>query len=174
MSNIELHFDSPWLLLLLIPAAAAVLVPWLRIPTSLRSGFRRTATVVFHIIISVVLVFVLAGFSISYMPSRDITNENEEEEVAEDETEETGGILLIADRNASADDILPLMPEELPVRVVNPLRAPTNIDVLSSYDKIMLLGVSANDLPERLAGRLAIFTSRNGISEFNTGLVISS
>lgn len=162
MSNIELHFDSPWLLLLLIPAAAAVLVPWLRIPASLRSGFRRTATVIFHIIISVVLVFVLAGFSISYMPSRDITKEEEEEETAEDETEEIGGILLIADRNASADDILPLMPEELPVRVVNPLRAPTNIDVLSSYDKIMLLGVSANDLPERLAGQLAMYVQQGG------------
>ena len=80
MSNIELHFDSPWLLLIVIPALAAVLVPWLLIPAQRRSGFRKTAPVVLHAVLSVVLVLVIAGITLSYSPHTDDTDAGGETE----------------------------------------------------------------------------------------------
>ena len=161
MSNIELRFDSPWLLLLLIPALAAVLVPWFIIPSQRRSGFRKIAAAVIHSVISVILVLVLAGFSVSFLPPEEPLNEDEETE-NDNEDQETGGILLIADNTRLSDDITSLFPDGVAVTTASPKRAPTDIAVLSSYDKIMLLGVSEIDLPDRLSGQLAMYVQQGG------------
>lgn len=160
MSNIELRFDSPWLLLLLIPAVAAVLVPWFLIPAQRRSDFRRTATAVLHAVMAVALVLLLAGISISFSPAEKPAEEADETEEADPET--TGGILIVSDDSRLSDEITALLPKGASFSVVTPRRASTDLAVLSSYDKIMLLGVSANDLPDRLAGQLAMYVQQGG------------
>ena len=47
MNNVELRFEYPWLLLLLLPALALVLVPWLRIPAAGRRGAAKILPAVF-------------------------------------------------------------------------------------------------------------------------------
>ena len=161
MSNIELHFDSPWLLLIVIPALAAVLVPWLLIPAQRRSGFRKTAPVVLHAVLSVVLVLVIAGITLSYSPRTDDTDAGGETEESAD-AKKDGGLLIIADKVSKAESIVPLLPEGTAVKISSPRQAAMDIAVLSSYDKIMLCGVSANDLPDRLAGQLSMYVQQGG------------
>ena len=55
-SNIELRFEYPWLLLLLLPALALVLVPWLRLPKAGRRGASRILPAVLHGLLAAVLL----------------------------------------------------------------------------------------------------------------------
>ncbi len=158
MTRYELTFESPWLLLLLIPALALVVVPWLRIPAELRKGFRKIAPVALHGFLALVLVLILSGMAFS-TPVPPEPAEEEEEDAME---EPAGGILLIADSAADADEVLPFLPEEIRTEVVTPSRVKADLTVLSTYERIILLGISANDLPERLAGQLALYVEQGG------------
>lgn len=63
MSNFEILFDRPWLLLLLIPAFAIVLIPFLRITAKRRKTPKRIIPVVLHMVICTLLVLALSGIS---------------------------------------------------------------------------------------------------------------
>ena len=65
MSNIELTFENPWLLLLLIPAFAVILLPFFFLPKTRRKNFRKVAPVVIHIIVVALLILIIAGFTIT-------------------------------------------------------------------------------------------------------------
>ena len=157
MNSFDIRFESPWMLLLLIPAFAVVLVPWLFIPRVRRSSFRKKATMVLHLVLALALVLVLSGVS--------LTAPVEPEDPAEQEEAEKGGeggILILADGGKVAEGILDLLPEDVPVTVCRPYDAPSDIASLGKYDRIMLLGVSANGLPDPLAGSLILYVQQGG------------
>lgn len=62
MTNIEFAFTRPWLLLLLIPALALLLIPFFRLRPAHRKTFRKISSLVLHCIAAVLLVAVIAGF----------------------------------------------------------------------------------------------------------------
>lgn len=61
MSNIELRFEHPWLLLLLIPAIILTLVPYFKLPRRRRKTVQRLVPTVLHCVMAVLLTLVLAG-----------------------------------------------------------------------------------------------------------------
>ena len=64
MSNINVVFEHPLLLLLAIPAFAIILIPFLRLPKRRRGNFRKIAPVVIHLIVVTLLILVIAGFTL--------------------------------------------------------------------------------------------------------------
>ena len=64
MSNIEIAFENPWLLLLAIPAFAIILVPFFLIPKKRRKAVKKIVPVVLHMVIVTLLVLILSGFTI--------------------------------------------------------------------------------------------------------------
>ncbi|MBR4863109.1 MAG: VWA domain-containing protein [Oscillospiraceae bacterium] len=65
MSNIELSFENPWLLLLAIPAFAIILLPFLFLPKLRRNTFRKIAPVVIHLVVVTLLILIIAGFTVT-------------------------------------------------------------------------------------------------------------
>lgn len=61
MNNIEISFARPLLLLLLVPAFAIILIPFLRLPKNRRTTFRKRVPVILHLIIVSALVLILSG-----------------------------------------------------------------------------------------------------------------
>ena len=159
MNSFKLTFESPWALLLAIPALAAVLVPWFLIPRERRRGFRRTAPAVLHGILALVLILILAGAGLSRPaptePARDTEEEPEEEAEAE-------RFLLIADNKTEAAALVPFLPEGVEADIRFPFEAPVSLTELNRYRKTVLLGVAAFDLPDRLAGQLALYAEQGG------------
>ncbi len=67
MHNFTIEFiRSPWWLLLLIPAFALTFFLYFRLPKRYRRTRNRIISMVLHLIVSVLCVFVLAGFNIKY------------------------------------------------------------------------------------------------------------
>lgn len=64
MSSIRLDFNYPWLLLLIIPAVILALIPHLKLNKHRRRTRNRITSLVFHIIILVFSVLLLAGANI--------------------------------------------------------------------------------------------------------------
>lgn len=64
MSNIEIAFENPWLLLLAIPAFAIILIPFLLLPKKRRKTVKKIVPVVLHMIIATLLILVLSGFTV--------------------------------------------------------------------------------------------------------------
>lgn len=64
MSSIRLDFNYPWLLLLIIPAVILALIPHLKLNKHRRRTRNRITSLVFHIIILVFSVLLLAGTTI--------------------------------------------------------------------------------------------------------------
>ena len=155
-NNIELRFESPWLLLLLLPALALVLVPWLRLPKAGRRGASRILPVVLHGLLAAALVFVLSGGALTRTTPPEVTD------APEKEVEERAGVLIIADSEGEAEALLPYLPEDMPADISVPWRAPSALDALSRYEKIFLLGVSADELPARMGGQLALYVQDGG------------
>lgn len=87
MSNLQLTFTHPWLLLLLIPAFAVVLIPYFLMSKKYRRNRNRITAVVLHICVLVCCVFLLAGLGFKY-------------EVPNSENE----ILLVVDASYSTDE----------------------------------------------------------------------
>ncbi len=74
MRNFAIHFEYPWLLLLLIPAFALTLVLYLMVNKRFRRTRNRIVSLVFHSIVMVLCICVLAGITFTY----DVANlENE-------------------------------------------------------------------------------------------------
>ncbi|MBQ8319306.1 MAG: VWA domain-containing protein [Clostridia bacterium] len=66
MTNFRIDFSHPWLLLLLIPAIALTLLPYLRIPKKYRRTRNRVVSVVLHMIVMVLSITMLAGIIFKY------------------------------------------------------------------------------------------------------------
>ncbi len=64
MSSIELSFRNPWLLLVMIPALAIILIPFFCLPRKRRGTFKKIAPAVIHSVVVCILVLILAGFNI--------------------------------------------------------------------------------------------------------------
>ena len=157
MNSIELSFESPLLLLLLIPA---LLLPWLGIPREMRRGFRKTAPLFLHGVLALVLILIAAGLTFSTPVTQEKTGEDEVTNTEPDA--ETGGFLIITDDTDAAEALREFLPEDAPAGIVTARRVPTDLTILSSYERIILLGVSATDMPERLAGQLALYVEQGG------------
>ena len=156
MDNVQLTFESPWALFLLIPVLALILVPWFLIPREKRRGFRKTAPVVLHSLIAVVLVFILAkaGLSGVVMPP------DRAEEPEPEKTRDT--FLIVADSGQAAQTVLPFLPADVEAEICAPSQVPVSLADLNRYRKIILLGVSADDLPERFGSQLALYAEEGG------------
>ena len=63
MIHIELSFERPWFLLLLIPALAVILVPFLRLPTNRRKTWKRILPVILHTVLVLLLVLIISGLT---------------------------------------------------------------------------------------------------------------
>lgn len=61
MSNTELRFDHPWLLLLLIPALLLILLPYFRLPARRRKTVRQLVPTVLHCVMALLLTLVISG-----------------------------------------------------------------------------------------------------------------
>lgn len=64
MSNFELRFENPWLLLALFPAAFIILVSWIRVPGSRRADLTCTLPLALRLATVVLIVLILSGFSV--------------------------------------------------------------------------------------------------------------
>ena len=156
MNSVKLSFEYPWALFLLIPVLALILVPWFLITQGQHRGLCKTAPAVLHSLLAVILVFVLAGAGLSGIeipPER--TEEPETEEVRE-------MFLIVADSEEAAEMILPFLPEEVDTDICFPFQTSDWLADLNRYRKIILLGVSADDLPERFGSQLALYVEEGG------------
>ena len=63
MSNFEIVFSRPWFLLLLLPIAAIILFPFLRLPARRRKHWKKIVPVVLHMVVCILLVLCLSGVS---------------------------------------------------------------------------------------------------------------
>ena len=156
MNDIRLTFETPWALFLLVPVLALILVPWFFVPRAQRRGLGKTAPAVLHSLLAVILVFVLAGAGLSWsgMP----TDRGEEPE-----PEKTRDVfLIIADSGEAAETILPFLPENVDADLCTPSETPPSLADLNRYRKIVLLGVSADDLPERFGSQLLLYVEEGG------------
>jgi len=67
MSNLSLSFTvSPWLMLLIVAAAAATLIPYFRLAKRYRRTRNRIISITLHLIVSVLCISVLAGLQFTY------------------------------------------------------------------------------------------------------------
>ena len=72
MRNIEICFDRPWLLLLLIPAAFFTLLPYFRVKKRYRRTRNRVISVVLHGLVMLLSIVLLSGFYVRYyVPNKD-------------------------------------------------------------------------------------------------------
>ena len=110
MNNIEISFEQPWLLLLVIPAFAIILIPFLLLPKKRRGTFQKITPVVLHLFIVSILVLILSGLHFV----KSIENQ---------------AVMLLLDFShstmpvqefivAHADEILDAMDEEVPIGVI--------------------------------------------------------
>lgn len=74
MTRVEICFNHPWFLLLLIPAALLTFIPYLRIKKRYRRTRNRIISVVLHCIVMVLSIALLSGFYVRYYYPN---NENE-------------------------------------------------------------------------------------------------
>ena len=61
--HIELSFERPWFLLLLIPALAVILIPYLRLPANRRKTWKKILPVILHTILVILLVLIISGLT---------------------------------------------------------------------------------------------------------------
>ena len=74
MTNFSINFDTPLVLLLMIPALALTLIPYFRMNKRYRGTRNRITSMILHTIVMTLCVLIFAGFNITY----DIPNtENE-------------------------------------------------------------------------------------------------
>lgn len=71
MSGFSIHFEYPWLLLLLIPAAVLTVLPYLLLSKRFRRTRNRIISMVLHGIIMVLAILVLSGMTFNYKIEND-------------------------------------------------------------------------------------------------------
>lgn len=143
MSNFKIEFiNSPWLLLLLIPALFLTFFPYFRMAKRYRRTRNRIVSIVLHLIIMVLSISVLAGLKISF----DLPNAENELVIlvdssfsdAEDETEQEKATFIynVVDAN-----------------IKNGVRRSKIAIVRFGYDQKVILGMgdhSADEVYDRL------------------------
>lgn len=114
MSNIELSFENPLYLLLIIPVLGVILMPFFMLPKNRRKSFKKIAPVVLHSVAAIILVLIVAGISIientektavlilidasnSTMPVRDKMEENTNQLIELMEENNPVGIVVFAE-----------------------------------------------------------------------------
>ena len=83
MSNFQITYSYPWLLLLIIPTLLLVLIPYFRMNKKLRCTRNRIISMVLHTVATVLAINLLAGLSFSY----DVPNEENEVIILVDESD---------------------------------------------------------------------------------------
>lgn len=71
MHNLSVEFTYPWLLLLLIPAAALTIFLYLRLNKKYRRNRNRITSVVLHSIVMLLCILTLSGFTFHYQVGND-------------------------------------------------------------------------------------------------------
>lgn len=66
MHDFQITFTHPWLLLLIIPAVAVVLIPYFLMAKKYRRNRNRVTSVILHICVSLCCVLLLSGMGFSY------------------------------------------------------------------------------------------------------------
>ena len=66
LNALSVHFNNPWLLFVIIPAAALMLFPYFRLKKQHRRTRNRVISLVLHSVILVCLTLLLAGLSFTY------------------------------------------------------------------------------------------------------------
>ena len=98
MSNLQLNFTHPWLLLLIIPALILTLIPYFRVTKKYRRTRNRVLSIIFHSLAMFLAVNLLAGTTLSYeLPNTenevillvDVSESNDENADAKNEFVET-------------------------------------------------------------------------------------
>lgn len=112
MTNFQLNFDHPWLLLLLAPALAMTLIPYFRMNKKYRRTRNRIVSMILHMVIVTLLVLVFAGFDITY----DIPNVENEVLLVVDTS--FSGKENEADRNAFVEAVINSTESQFKVGVV--------------------------------------------------------
>ncbi len=68
----EIHFENPWLLLLLVPALLCTLIPFFLIPKKFRKTRNRVISVILHALAVTLCCTLIAGISFAYtVPNRE-------------------------------------------------------------------------------------------------------
>ncbi|MBR4897024.1 MAG: VWA domain-containing protein [Clostridia bacterium] len=70
--------------------------------------------------------------------------------------------MIVADSEEAAEMILPFLPEDVDTDICFPFQTSDWLADLNRYRKIILLGVSADDLPERFGSQLALYVEEGG------------
>lgn len=145
MSSIEISFENPWYLLLILPVLAIVIFPFFMLPKKRRYTVKRIVPVVLHALLSTALIFVLAGFSV-------INHTNEQ------------AVMLLLDLSQStqtvqdamqshANELLSKIDETTPVGVVAFGKGQVYSVRLDDHDRTLSLqspGADATDLEQAL------------------------
>ena len=87
MSNFQINYQYPWLLLLIIPAVLLTLIPYFRLDKRYRCTRNRIISMTLHIIAMVLAINVLSGISFTY----DVPNEENELIILVDTSDSTRG-----------------------------------------------------------------------------------
>ncbi|MBE6633118.1 MAG: VWA domain-containing protein [Ruminococcaceae bacterium] len=87
MTNLQLHYNHPWLLLLMVPAVLLTLIPYFRMAKKYRRTRNRVISIVLHMLAMFIGINLLAGVSFSY----EIPNEDNRVLLLVDMTESNGG-----------------------------------------------------------------------------------
>ncbi len=64
MSSTDFYFENPLFLFALIPAFLLILLPFFRLPKNRRKSAKKIVPVILHLIIAILLVMILSGFSL--------------------------------------------------------------------------------------------------------------
>jgi len=64
VSSTDFYFENPLFLLALIPAFLLILLPFFRLPKNRRKSAKKIVPVILHLIIAILLVMILSGFSL--------------------------------------------------------------------------------------------------------------
>ena len=88
MTNFKIEFlNSPWWLILLIPALFLTLFPYFRIAKKYRRNRNRIISLVLHLVIMTLCIFTLSGIYFSY-----------------DKTDKSNEVLILVDRSYSSEE----------------------------------------------------------------------